>query len=141
MPVSRVTTELQKLKAGINQFNLAHELDLLTSRKSVGEEGNFICTGYDEKVSSGLVARILPWECDLPVSGPFLPAALYCFRQNRSRPIVRGTFLRINTKRLLYLFQNSLLREVENAKKQLEAMQHDKVRQSLGCLEICQELN
>lgn len=104
VPVSRVTTEPQKLKAGINQFNLAHELDLLTSRKSVGEEGNFICTGYDEKVSSGLVARILPWECDLPVSGPFLPAALYCFRQNRSLPIVRGTFLRINTKRLFISF-------------------------------------
>ncbi|TEA11776.1 hypothetical protein DBR06_SOUSAS6910276 [Sousa chinensis] len=33
--------------------------------------------------------------------------------------------------------KNSLLREVENAKKQLEEMQHDKVLQSLDCLEIC----
>lgn len=49
----------------------------------------------------------------------------------------RGTFSRTSTKVLLYLFQNSLLREVETAKKQLEEAQHDKVRPSPSPSEIC----
>ena len=41
----------------------------------------------------------------------------------------------------MYLFQNSLLWEVENAKKHLEEMQKDKVLKSLNPLEMCEELN
>lgn len=44
-------------------------------------------------------------------------------------------------KDYLYLFQNSLLREVENAKKQLEETQHDKVFKPLNHLETRSELN
>ena len=61
---------------------------------------------------------------------------LYAFRQKSSHPTVHATSVRIDTI-ILYLFQNSLLWEVENAKKQLEETQKDKVLKSLNHLEIC----
>lgn len=59
---------------------------------------------------------------------------LHYFKQKRSRLISRGALSRINTKALC-LFQNSLVREVEDAKKQLEETQHDKVLKSVTHLD------
>lgn len=47
--------------------------------------------------------------------------------------MARGAWdiVKINPEGLSVSFQNSLIREVENAKKQLEEAQHDKVLSSL----------
>lgn len=60
---------------------------------------------------------------------------LHYFKQKHSHPIPHGALSRINTK-ALYLFQNSLVREVEDAKKQLEETQHDKVLKSVTLLDL-----
>lgn len=52
-----------------------------------------------------------------------------------------GCFQESTLKDYLCLFQNSLLREVENAKKQLEETQHDKVCTPLSHLEARSELS
>lgn len=72
----------------------------------------------------GLLIGVVPW----PV--PFL---WYRIILHKSVAILyrMGHFREPAPKLRLHLFQNSLLREVETAKKQLEEAQHDKVLSSL----------
>lgn len=78
------------------------------------------------------------WECGVAPQYILTPhtfaKVLHYFKQKRSHLIARGALSRISTKALC-LFQNSLVREVEDAKKQLEETQHDKVLKSVTHLD------
>ena len=77
------------------------------------------------------------WHFTLGVRSAPPLVVLYAFRQKSSYPSVHAASVRIDSNHCVYLFQNSLIWEVEKVKRQLEEMQNDKVLKSLNRLEIC----
>lgn len=100
-----------------------------------------IVTGcYLTPLSTFALQACGPARCYSRVVCSFSVVPYYC-AQRCGHTVWCGTFSRTSTKVLLCLFQNSLLREVETAKKQLEEAQHDKVRPSLSPSEICGDVS